>query len=85
MPGKVCRVVYIKLGINILKAHALLQLPGIDQRVVLSGNRDTFFFKVIHIHKVNIPCFLRIFKLIDAKPALIAIQKLCFPVGFAVL
>ena len=57
MPGKICRVVYVELGINILKAHALLQFPGIDKGIILSGNRDTFFFKVIHIHKANIPCF----------------------------
>ena len=73
MPGKICRVVYIELGINIFKAHALPQFSGIDQSVILSGNRDTFHFKIIHRHKTNISCFLRIFKLIDAKPSLITI------------
>ncbi len=53
MSGKVCRVVYIKLGINILKAHALLQLPAIDKGIILSGNRNPLFFKVIHIHKTK--------------------------------
>ena len=75
MPGKIRRTVYIEPGINIFKAHAFLQLPGVDQSVILFRNRDTLHFKIIHCHKPYIPCFLRIFKLIDTKPALISIQK----------
>ena len=73
MSGIICRVVYVELGKNIFKAHALPQFFGIDQSVILSGNRDTFHFKIIHRHKTDIPCFLRIFKLVDAKPSLITI------------
>jgi hypothetical protein len=31
MPGKVCRVVYVELGINIFKAHALYATLSSDE------------------------------------------------------
>ena len=73
MSGKICRVVYIELCKNIINAHALLQLPGINKLIILFRYRNPFHFKVVHCHIAKIPCFIRAFKLVDAEPVLSAI------------